>query len=232
MVNLLSRFFYNVKNIICPYLFYRSYCASNICVLKEVPKCNIKLIDSPNNFIKKMNSVHPQLTGYIVERIYSFVLMNPSLDTTKILDDICIYSNRPKFDELYKIIMNNIDEYVSFCHYVYDNKFINDFICIQDNLTFKINNKCKNKEYKCFADIICRDEIVDIKVVKSPFINKKGNVNNIGAKYYNQLMIYAYGFKRKYEYYPKQIKIINFYQNNIITWKPQEFEIIDFIKLL
>jgi hypothetical protein len=178
-----------------------------------------------------MNIVNPQITGYVVEKIYSCVLMDSSLDTTKILDDICIYSNRPKFDELYKIIMNNIDEYVSFCHYLYENKFIDNFMCLQDNLSFKLINKCKIKNYKCFADIVCSDEIVDIKVVKSPLINKKG-FTSIGIKYYNQLMTYACGFKRKYGFWPNQIKIINFYQNNILIWNPCENDFIKFEKLL
>lgn len=232
MVNLLNRIFYNFSIKFTPCIFIRSYNASSVHVLNSIiPTCKIIPMNCPNNFIKKMNIVNPQLTGYVVEKIYSSILDDDGFDPTLILDKINIYTRKYNIEQLYNIILDNIDEYVSFCHYLYENKFIDNFMCLQDNLSFKLINKCKIKNYKCFADIVCSDEIVDIKVVKSPLINKKG-FTSVGIKYYNQLMTYACGFKRKYGFWPNQIKIINFYQNNILIWNPCENDFIKFERLL
>lgn len=202
-------------------VFYESFNASSMSKIKNVKTPTISVINSPNNFVKQMNIVHPQLTGYIIEKIYTEVL-NGNDDPTMILDTIQVYKHRDHYDELYKIIMDNIDEYVKFVHYCSENQMIKNIISCQDDLSFKTRYCCKVKQYKCFADIMTSDEIIDIKVTKNPIVTKNNKVSSVGVKYYNQLMTYAIGSKMKYNFYPKQINLINFYHNNIISWTPDE----------
>lgn len=210
-------------------LFARTTYASNHIVTKQYNKFETKTYTFANIFIKSMNAVNPQETGRIVEYILSNLFVKQSKDVSFVpLDGLNI--------DMVNIITANLYEYKYFV------KQMNDFILyligwksnktvpvyLQDNLSFKKSSCCKVKEFKCFADVTTHDTIIELKVVRSSFfclnsintevVEKK--LNNVGLRYYNQLMTYACGFNNKYKRWPRRLILLNAYTGEVIDWHP------------
>lgn len=190
----------------------------------------------PNLFVKQMNEINPQLTGHIIETIvsYLFEIQSTHIELQQILNIVQPYK---EYTELYNIL-NNHYELSIFIKYV--NSIILNFIgnthnlsCIpiqlQEDLSFKYNHCCKTKKYRCFADVVFDSTILDIKVVRKSFYTKSNinseiaciqNLNSLGIKYYNQLMMYACGFFKKYNHWPKNLIVFNIYTGETIIWFP------------
>ena len=60
----------------------------------------------------------------------------------------------------------------------------------------------------------------------------KTELTSVGLKYYNQMMAYASGFYRKYDKWPKQLIVLNFYTCEVIAWTPSRKDYLKFNKML
>lgn len=210
-------------------LFTRTKHASKNIVTKQYINFETKTYIFANNFIKCMNVVNPQETGRIIEYVLSNLFIKQSKNVNFVpLDGINV--------DMINIITKNLYEYKFFV------KQMNDFILcligwksnktvpvyLQDNLSFKKASCCKVKELKCFADVTTHDTIIELKVVRSSFfclnsintevVEKK--LNNVGLRYYNQLMTYACGFNNKYKRWPRRLILLNAYTGEVIDWHP------------
>ena len=211
-------------------LFTRTKHASDNIVMKKYCEFETRTFNFSNNFIKSMNASNPQETGRLVEHMINEMFIKQM----KHIDYIDLNGYSPV---LIDILLANIDEYRSFV------KQMNNLVLfiinwksraplipvyLQDNLSFKKVCCCKVKELRCFADVTTIDTIVELKAVRNSFfclnqINSEiavKRLNNIGIRYYNQLMTYACGFNKKYGRWPHRLILINAYNGEVINWQP------------
>lgn len=223
---------------------YRTYfCASSKIVTKQYSMdFETRTFNFSNTFVKSMNAANPQETGRIMEYIICDLFKHQS----KHIENVSLsgYSTA-----LIDILLQNKDEYRSFVHQM--NNLVLFLInwspsipiipvTLQDDLSFKKSSCCKVKTCKCFADVTTSDTIIELKTVRSSFfyiapINSEiavKKLNNIGIRYYNQLMMYACGYKHKYGIWPKRLVLLNAYTGEIIDWKPSVSTYTEFFDLI
>lgn len=206
----------------------------------------------PNHFVQQMNKVNPQLTGYMIEAIvsYLFHVQSTRIDLQQVLNTVQTFNHCQSYPELYNIMVGNYNNLAIFIKYINNIVFQfleynkhNVYIPVQsqENLSFKQMKCCKRKAYKCFADIVFNSIILDIKVVRQSFYLKSNinseltyitNLNSIGIKYYNQLMIYACGFFKKYTCWPAKLIVFNVYTGETIVWSPTLHDYESFLQKL
>ena len=224
-------------------LFSKTSSASSTIVTKQyLTDFETRTFNFSNTFVKTMNASNPQETGRVMEYIISdlFTRQSKHIQYVSLSD----YSNA-----VMDILLQNVYEYRSFVHQM--NNLVLFLInwspsrpiipvTLQDDLTFKKVSCCKVKTCKCFADVTTTDTIIELKTVRSSFFYIKPinseiamkKLNNIGIRYYNQLMMYACGYKHKYGIWPKRLILLNAYTGEIIDWKPSVSTYTEFFDLI
>lgn len=224
-------------------LFSKTYSASSTIVTKQYSTdFETRTFNFTNTFVKSMNALNPQETGRLMEYVISDLFSRQSKNIHSVTTSN--YS-----DDIVNIILQNMYEYQTFVRQM--NKLVLFLInwspampiipvTLQDDLTFKKLSCCKVKTCKCVADVTTTDTIIELKTVRSSFfcikpLNSEVSVkrlNNIGIRYYNQLMMYACGFNYKYKRWPKRLILLNAYTGEIINWKPSISTYTEFFDLI
>lgn len=230
-------------------LFSKTTSASSTIVTKQYSAdFETRTFNFSNTFVKIMNASNPQETGRIMEYIISDLFARQSKHVHYVQYVQYVSSNNYS-NAVVNILLQNNYEYRLFVSQM--NKLVLFLlnwsllmpiipVTLQDDLTFKKISCCKVKTCKCFADVTTIDTIIELKTVRSSFfyikpINSEISVkklNNIGIRYYNQLMMYACGFNRKYGKWPKRLILLNAYTGEIIDWKPSVSTYNEFFDLI
>ena len=231
-MNIINKFFNLFK-------FKNTYQASNLKITVKPIDVTFKSCILHNNIIKAMNAINPQITGRLIENIIFYLcnvheLYNSDVLYALVMNDVqinnkmipIINANLFEFKNLlYELNCSVKEHFNQPCkHIIYYHN---------DDLSFKKSKCCKVNTYNCICDLSTNDTIIDIKVVKNSVINEKTNkLSNIGLKYYNQLMTYACGFWRKYDYWPSKLIVFNCYTCEFMYWVPTEKDYFKFYNSL
>ena len=221
--------------------------ASNLNVITKSKKYYVKSYIFNNNLIKEMNAINPQSAGRFIEDIVYWLITlttptyyqnewcKPNNMLLYVLNNIV--PKHPRMKDLCNIKYTELTNLLSYLNFIVK-ECINpnkEYISVYHNedLSFKVSKCCRVNNYNCISDITTDDTIIDIKVVKHNMLNQhKTELTSVGLKYYNQMMAYASGFYRKYDKWPKQLIVLNFYTCEVISWKPSRKDYLKFNKML